>query len=141
MLIYMEAKHSDIIQSFAALGDPTRFSIVDRLRREGELTAGTLVEGTDLSAAAVSRHLKVLNDAGLVSRRVDKQRRMYSVSETALDSIQTWTVSPEEFWTVSLDQLGNALAEFEAEMNAASDTASAEVLPAAHGDTEGKNNG
>ena len=50
---------------FAALGDPTRFAIVERLLAEGELTAGELQRGTEISPPSVSRHLKVLRDAGL----------------------------------------------------------------------------
>ena len=60
---------------FAALGEPTRFAIVERLLREGALSAGELQRGCAISPPAVSRHLRVLHDAGLVDRRVEKQRR------------------------------------------------------------------
>ena len=60
---------SNLIQTFAALGDETRFAIVERLLKEGELSAGELQEGTEISAPAVSRHLKVLRSAGIVAQR------------------------------------------------------------------------
>ena len=58
---------------FAALGDATRFAIVERPLNEGELSAGDLQRGTGLSPPAVSRHLKVLRDVGLVDRKVARE--------------------------------------------------------------------
>ncbi len=102
---------ANITKTFAALGDETRFSLVERLLREGELSAGDLQECTTISAPAVSRHLKVLRNAGLVEQRVDKQRRMYSARPEAVQSIGVWSMSYREFWQKSLDRLEWALAQ------------------------------
>lgn len=102
---------SSLIQSFAALGDDTRFAIVERLLTEGELSVGDLLEGTSISAPAISRHLKVLRSAGLVDQRTDKQRRIYSVRPEAVQSIGAWSMSYKEFWQKSLDRLEWALVQ------------------------------
>ena len=102
---------SNLISTFAALGDDTRFAIVERLLKEGELSAGDIQEGTSISAPAVSRHLKVLRSAGLVNQRVDKQRRLYSARPEAVQSIGAWSMSYREFWQNSLDRLEWALVQ------------------------------
>jgi DNA-binding transcriptional ArsR family regulator len=96
---------------FAALGDGTRFAIVERLLGEGELSAGEIQRGTDLSPPAVSRHLKVLTDAGLLERRVDRQRRIYAVRPAAVERVGAWVMSHREFWEASLLRLERALIE------------------------------
>lgn len=98
-----------ISATFAALGDPTRFAIVERLLREGELSAGALLEVAPISPPAISRHLKVLRDAGILEQRVDAQRRLYSVRPEAVEAISAWTISHREFWQASLDRLEKAL--------------------------------
>ncbi len=95
--------------SFAALGDATRFAIVERLLTEGELSAGALRSGTGISPPAVSRHLKVLHDAGLVQRRTQAQSRLYSVRPEAMKAIDRWIIEHREFWMASLDRLEKAL--------------------------------
>lgn len=102
---------SSLISTFAALGDDTRFAIVERLLKEGELSAGDLQEGTSISAPAVSRHLKVLRSAGLINQRVDKQRRLYSARPEAVQSIGAWSMSYRDFWQNSLDRLEWAIAQ------------------------------
>jgi DNA-binding transcriptional ArsR family regulator len=94
---------------FAALGDATRFAIVERLLAEGELSAGDLQRGTGLSPPAVSRHLKVLRDAGLVDRRVAKQNRIYFARPGAVERVGAWAMSHREFWQASLARLEAAL--------------------------------
>lgn len=94
---------------FAALSDPTRFAIVERLLREGELPAGTIAEGFDISAPAVSRHLDVLARSGLVRRRVNRQQRLYSVVPESIGKISAWTMSHRDFWEGSLRRLERAL--------------------------------
>lgn len=99
----------DLSSTFAALGSPVRLAIVERLLREGELSAGDLVAGEAMSAPAASHHFKVLRDAGVVAQRVDRQRRLYSVRPDALRTIGQWSLTYREFWEVSLDRLGTAL--------------------------------
>lgn len=95
--------------TFAALGDATRFAIVERLLTEGELSAGALGEGASVSAPAISRHLKVLRTAGIVVQRVDAQRRLYAVRPEAVQAISAWTQSHKDFWEGSLRRLEMAL--------------------------------
>ena len=96
-------------QTFAALGDTTRFAIVERLLTEGELSASALQQGTEISAPAISRHLKVLRQAGVVRQRPDAQRRLYSVEPAADQAIHSWTMDHRKFWEASLDRLQAAL--------------------------------
>lgn len=100
---------SEMSTLFAALGDPTRFAIVERLMRDGEQPAGALLDVKAVSAPAISRHLKVLREAGIIRQRVDRQRRIYSVRPQAVQSIGAWTMSHREFWQTSLDRLEFAL--------------------------------
>ena len=75
--------------SFAALADPTRRAILARLV-EGEATVGELAAPFDISQPAVSRHLKVLEDAGLILRRIDGARRPCRLAPDALDELDTY---------------------------------------------------
>ncbi len=98
-------------EMFATLGDATRFSIVERLLNEGELSAGALRNGMTFAPPAVSRHLKILRSVGLLRQRIDKQRRLYSVRPEAVQTIGAWTMSHREFWQTSLDRLELALTQ------------------------------
>ena len=102
---------TDITTAFAALGDPTRFAIVERLLTEGGLAAGDLQDVADISPPAISRHLKVLREAGIITQTVDKQRRIYAVDPNAMRQISDWTIAHEDFWNASLDRLAAALKE------------------------------
>jgi DNA-binding transcriptional ArsR family regulator len=95
--------------TFAALGNATRLAIVERLLQEGELSAGELLDVGRISPPAISRHFKVLREAGLVVQRVDKQRRLYSVRPEAVKAIGTWSLTYRAFWDGSLDRLEAAL--------------------------------
>ncbi len=96
---------TDLTKSFSALADGTRLAVVERLMCEGELPAGTLVDAADISAPAMSRHLKVLRAAGLVQSRVDGTRRLYSVRPEGLRAIAEWTLDHRAFWQAGLDRL------------------------------------
>ena len=98
-----------LVTTFSALGDPVRFAIVERLLGEGELSAGDIQSGEDISPPAISRHLKVLKQAGIVEQRIEKQRRLYSVRPEAVQVISAWTMSHREFWEASLNRLEAAL--------------------------------
>ena len=102
---------NNLIKAFSALGDSTRFTIVDRLLRDGEQSAGELVDAVDVSAPAVSRHLKILHRAGVIDRRVDRQRRLYTVKPDLIEAINDWTMDHRAFWSGSLDRLEAALSE------------------------------
>jgi DNA-binding transcriptional ArsR family regulator len=90
---------------FSALSDPTRLAIVERLMREGERSAGEIAAPLPLTLPAVSRHIRVLEEAGLVECRVDRQWRRYRVRAQALRTIDDWMDSYRAFWSGSLDRL------------------------------------
>jgi DNA-binding transcriptional ArsR family regulator len=98
-----------LTDTFAALGNPTRLAIVERLLREGELAAGDIVAEGEMSAPAMSHHFKVLREAGIVVQRVDAQRRLYSVRPEAVRAVGQWSLTYREFWEKSLDRLEAAL--------------------------------
>lgn len=104
---------TDLTTCFAALGDPVRFAIVERLLQRGSLSAGELQDVADISAPAISRHLKTLHRAGIVTRTVAGQRRIYAVDARAVQAIHRWTMDHAEFWAGSLDRLAAALNEEE----------------------------
>lgn len=96
-------------KTFSALGEPTRFAIVERLLAKGELSAGDLQDIGGVSAPAISRHLKILRSSGVIQQRIDRQRRMYSVEPQAVREIHAWVIDHRAFWESSLDRLGKAL--------------------------------
>ena len=77
----------------------------------GEKAAGAIAAEFDLTAAAVSQHLKVLREAKLVAVRVEGQRRIYSLDPAGLDEIQDWLADVRRFWKGRLDALEHALRE------------------------------
>ena len=96
--------------SFAVLAEPARRDILDLLR-EGERPVGDLVDHLRLSQPAVSKHLRVLREAGLVDVRPDAQRRLYSLRADGLAEIDTWLAPYRRLWTRSLDKLERHLEE------------------------------
>ena len=105
----MTNKTTRLPETFAALGDATRFSIVERLLARGEQSAGQLQDVAPISAPAISRHLKVLREAGLIRQRIDAQHRMYSIDPGAFAAVRDWVEYHRRFWDQSLDRLERAL--------------------------------
>lgn len=95
--------------TFAALGNATRFAIVERLLNEGELSAGDLLNVDEISPSAISRHFKILRKAGIVEQRIDKQRRLYTIRPESLQTVSAWFISHKDFWEKSMDRLEAAL--------------------------------
>lgn len=90
---------------FAALSDPTRRRVLDLLHSR-ERTAGELVAAFPrVSQPAISRHLRVLREAGLVNVQPDEQRRVYSLRSEGLKELDTWLSRYRQFWTDRLDAL------------------------------------
>lgn len=100
-------------KTFSALSDPVRLAIIERLLDEGELSAGEIGGGFEISAPAVSQHLGVLRAAGLVRRRAAAQRRLYSIEPAGLAAVVDWADQARRFWDASLDRLHRALKEEE----------------------------
>ena len=98
------------MDTFSALADPTRRTIVEALA-VGERSFGELAGRFDISRPAVSQHLKVLREAGLVSARADAQRRIYRLEPAGLDEIDGWLDRVRNFWPQRLDSLERALAD------------------------------
>jgi len=97
--------------TFAALADPVRLAIVERLLADGPQNAGALGAVAAISAPAISRHLKVLREAGIVEREVAAQHRIYAVRPQAMQGIDNWVSDRRKFWQASLDRLEAALTE------------------------------
>jgi DNA-binding transcriptional ArsR family regulator len=98
------------MDTFIALADPTRRQIIESLAA-GETSFGELADKFEMSRPAVSQHLKVLRDAGIVTARADAQRRIYRLSDNSLDEVEAWIGKVREFWTQRLDRLEQVLAE------------------------------
>jgi DNA-binding transcriptional ArsR family regulator len=98
--------------AFAVLAEPNRRRILDLLR-ERERPVGELVDELSVSQPAVSKHLRVLRDAGVVEARVDAQRRLYRVRPEPLRDIDAWLAPYRELWNGSLDALERHLDDME----------------------------
>lgn len=100
-----------VARTFSALSDPTRLNVVETLMREGELPVAALLGEADMSAPAMSRHLKVLREAGVVTQRAEGTKRYYRVDAKAMQAIADWTVTHRSFWEASFDRLDALLAD------------------------------
>lgn len=89
---------------FEALAEPNRRRILDVLR-DGERPAGDLVEALAISQPGVSKHLKLLREAGLVSVRADGQRRLYRLEPGGLADLEAWLTPYRQFWAGRLSRL------------------------------------
>ena len=98
--------------TFAALADPTRRAIVARLA-EGEATVNELAEPFPISVQAVSKHLKVLEKAGLIARGKDRQLRPSRLQGEALRQAADWLAGYRSFWDESFDRLDEHLREIQ----------------------------
>jgi len=92
------------VAALQALADPSRLAILELLRTR-EQPVGELVSQLRLSQPAVSKHLRVLKDAGLVEARIDAQRRVYRIRPEPLADLDAWLASYRQLWTASLDRL------------------------------------
>jgi DNA-binding transcriptional ArsR family regulator len=90
---------------FAALADPTRRAIVERLLAAGELTVGDVAAPFAISTPAISRHLQVLERAGLIERRIERQWRFVRVRADALAPVESWLSRQQRHWSAALDRL------------------------------------
>ena len=98
--------------TFSALADPTRRAILARLSR-GEASVSQLCEPFEISMPAISRHLRVLEQAGLVTRGRNAQFRSVSLDAEPLKEIAGWVESYRQFWDHSFDRMDAYLAELQ----------------------------
>lgn len=98
------------IDAFQILADPTRRRIVEVLR-EGERPVSDVVERLHIHQSGVSRHLRILRDAGFVQVRPDGQRRFYSLRPEPFRDLDEWLAAYRRLWERRLDRLGKAVLE------------------------------
>ncbi|MGK0173561.1 MAG: DNA-binding transcriptional ArsR family regulator [Gammaproteobacteria bacterium] len=97
---------------FAALADPTRRAILSRLL-EGQASVTELAAPFQMSQPAVSKHLKVLERAGLIERDIDEQRRPARLRAQTMSAVIDWLGEFEDFWGTSFDQLDDVLLDLQ----------------------------
>jgi DNA-binding transcriptional ArsR family regulator len=101
---------------FSALGDPTRRAIVERLA-SGDATVLELAAPFDISLPAISRHLKVLEEAGLIARGRDAQRRPCRLRPEALEQVTAWAEHTRRAWEERFERLDEYLRDLQAREN------------------------
>jgi DNA-binding transcriptional ArsR family regulator len=96
------------MSAFQALADPARLRILE-VMKSGECAVGEIVDRMDIRQSGVSRHLRILTEAGIVRARRDGQRRLYSLRKEGFDQIEAWVAGYRRHWEARLDRLGVAL--------------------------------
>ena len=104
--------NSELAQTFAALADPTRLAILERLSR-GEASVSELTEPFDISMPAISRHLKVLEQAGLVVRSRQAQWRPVQLNAAPLAEVSGWVERYRRHWDANFDRMDDYLAQLQ----------------------------
>ena len=102
-----------MIETLRALAEPNRFQIVELLR-DGPRPVGDMVDRLGLRQPQVSKHLRVLSDAGLVDVRVDAQRRIYALRPAPLKELEAWIERYRRIWEVNFQRLDAVLDELKA---------------------------
>jgi DNA-binding transcriptional ArsR family regulator len=109
-LIGYAGRHQNLDAVFAALADPTRRAILSRLAA-GEASVNELAAPFEISQPAVSKHLRVLERAGLIERDIDRQRRPARLKAEPMAAAVSWLEEFKQFWSSSFDQLDDLLEE------------------------------
>ncbi len=99
---------------FFALSDPTRRAILERLAL-GEATVGTVAEPHDMAMPSISKHVKVLETAGLINRRVEGREHWLRLAPEGFATPAEWFTHYQQFWSGSVDRLERLLDELETE--------------------------
>lgn len=102
------ARASAAVDVFHAIADANRRRLLDAIAR-GELSVGELAKTAELSYSAVSQHLAILHESGLVQRRKKGKHRFYRLDPEPLRELHTWTSSYEQFWRDRLGRLKRVL--------------------------------
>jgi DNA-binding transcriptional ArsR family regulator len=98
------------INAFDTLADPTRRRVLEALRG-GERPVGDVVEAAGIHQSGVSRHLRILHEAGFVTVRPEGQRRLYSLRPEPFRALDQWLAPYRDLWEARLDRFGAALRE------------------------------
>src|SRR5437660_12519587 len=96
--------------TFAALAEPARGAIVERLLAEGDRTVGEIAKPFRISAPAITRHLQVLETAGLIEKRIDRQFRVVHARPEALRPLGSWYERQQRHWSDAFDRLEAVIA-------------------------------
>lgn len=99
-----------MLQTLQALAEPNRFQIVELLRN-GPRSVGEMVDRLEMNQPQVSKHLRVLSEAGLVDVKVDAQRRIYALRPGPLRDMDAWLERYRQIWEHSFSRLDNLLEE------------------------------
>ncbi len=110
---YLDPTEPTLDRVFLALGDPSRRHIVSQLAQRGALGVREASSGLALSPAGITKHVKVLEDAGLLSRRLDGRRHVLSLESDRLLLAEGWIDRYRTLWTQSLARLASLAAELE----------------------------
>jgi DNA-binding transcriptional ArsR family regulator len=102
--------------TFAALADPTRRAILERLA-QGDATVGELAEPFRMTMPAISKHLSVLERAGLITKSRDGQRRHFRITATPLKNATSWLNEYRRHWEANLESLDAYLTRFQEKEN------------------------
>ena len=102
----------DLNASFAALADPTRRAILARLA-SGEATVNELAKPFEMSQPAISQHLKVLEEAGLITQRIDGTRRRRRLAKAGIEAMDQWLAMLRKALEKNYDRLDEVLAQME----------------------------
>jgi DNA-binding transcriptional ArsR family regulator len=98
------------LAALQTLADPTRFLIVESLLRAGEQPVNDIVDAVDIHQSGVSRHLRILQEAGFVQVRPEGPKRFYSLRPEPFQELDTWIARYRSLWDARLDRLAAALA-------------------------------
>ena len=101
----------ELDRTFHSLGDGTRRGMLAMLSRRGELTASELGAPFDISQPTASKHLRVLEQAGLLSRRIEGRTHRFRLVHRSLREAESWISRHREFWEGTLDRLGVLLGD------------------------------
>lgn len=112
ILSHMALQTAQLDDVFAALADPSRRLILDRLTR-GEATVGEVASPLAMAAPSVSKHLKVLERAGLIQRRIDGRTHWLALDPVGFRQAVDYLRAYERFWEASLDRLHALVRELE----------------------------
>lgn len=99
---------------FFALSDPTRRAIVERLT-DGEATVGAVAAPHDMAMPSISKHVKVLEHAGLITRRVEGRQHWLRLAPEGFETSAAWFTHYQQFWSRSVDRLEGLLSRIENE--------------------------